>query len=161
MEPKIGSAESIFGWSQSYLSLGKWPDRIREAVSGPNRKRDELEFYMCFFVQAYSLRDWMIKHNVIGKTEIDALIGDHFEMGLCRDICNRYKHLNISSPSVDDRWSVRRCYSFGKSGDEYVWAVIAGNRITNLWDLMIQCISFWEALVAAYGLEVNKEPYLR
>lgn len=148
------SAEKVKGWSQLYLSLADWPDRIRDVCRSHNRKRDELTFYLCFFAQAYSIRDWLAKQEILGSNELDAAISGDFSMGICRDICHRYKHYIINRPSIDADWSIQREYIIG-SDDEWQWSVIAGEHHISLWDLMMRCIGFWEALVAAYGLEAD------
>lgn len=65
------SAESSKGWSQIYLSLADWPDRIRQVHRTHNPIRDELTFYLCFFMQGYAVRDWIIKQGMVGASEID------------------------------------------------------------------------------------------
>ncbi len=150
------SAEKVRGWSGLYLSLADWPDRIRECHRSPNRLRDELTFYLCFFAQAYSVRDWLVKQGVLKSSEIDEAIGGEIAMQICRDICNRYKHYTLSNPSIDGDWSIQRRVVNSFADDEWEWTVIAGQHNISLWDLMIRCISFWEALVAAYGLSVDK-----
>jgi hypothetical protein len=149
------SADKVRGWSQLYLSLADWPDRIRECHWSENRLRDELTFYLCFFAQAYSLRDWLVKQGVVKSNEIDDAISGEPSMQICRDICNRYKHYVISSPSIDADWSIQRRIVNPFTSDEWAWTVIADTHHVPLWDLMMQCIGFWEALVAAYGLETQ------
>ncbi len=149
------SAEKVRGWSQLYLSLADWPDRIRECHRSDNRKRDELTFYLCFFAQAYSIRDWLVKQGVVKSNELDAAILGDFAMQICRDICNRYKHYVISNPSIDADWAIQRRVINPFLDDDWEWTVIADKHNIALWDLMIRCISFWEALVAAYGLEAE------
>lgn len=151
------SAEKVRGWSGLYLSLADWPDRIRECHSSPQRLRDELTFYLCFFSQAYSIRDWLVKQGVIKSNEVDAAIGRDVSMRICRDICNRYKHYTLSNPSIDGDWSIQRRVVNPFVSDEWEWRVVADKQNTSLWELMIRCISFWEALVAAYGLSVDPQ----
>jgi hypothetical protein len=118
--------------------------------------RDELTFYLCFFAQAYSVRDWIAKQKILNSTEIDAAIAGDFSMKICRDICNRYKHYVITSPSIDADWSIQRRLIDPFSGhNDWEWTVIAGEHNIALWDLMVRCLGFWEALVAAYGLDVD------
>ncbi|MBO9712692.1 hypothetical protein [Sphingomonas sp.] len=152
------SAEKIRGWSHLYLSLADWPDRIRECHRSHNRMRDELTFYLCFFVQAYSVRDWLAKQKILKPNELDAAIQGDIAMRICRDICNRYKHYTIQNPSIDADWSIQRRVINPFSGSDWEWSVIADTENFALWDLMIRCISFWEALVAAYGLEAQADP---
>lgn len=149
------SAEKIRGWSQLYLSLADWPDRIRDCLQGPHRRRDELTFYLCFFAQAYSIRDWLAKQKILSPDLLDAAIAGDDAMRICRDVCNRYKHYVITKPSIDADFSIHRGHVVG-SDDEWHWMVMAGDHHIHLWDLMVRCINFWEALVAAYGLHVDE-----
>jgi hypothetical protein len=76
-------------------------------------------------------------------------------MKICRDVCNRYKHYTITNPSIDADWTIQRTVVNPFISDEWEWTLIAGDSNVALWDLMIQCIGFWEALVAGYGLLVD------
>jgi hypothetical protein len=78
-------------------------------------------------------------------------------MQICRDICNRYKHYVIGNPSVDADWTIQRRVTNPFSSDDWEWTVIADVHNIALWELMISCIGFWEALVAAYGLQVSDD----
>lgn len=149
------SAEKVRGWSGLYLSLADWPDRIRECHRSPHRMRDELTFYLCFFAQAYSVRDWLVKQGIVRSADIDAAIRGDVAMQICRDICNRYKHYTLTSPSIDADWSIQRRLISPFQSDDWEWTVIADDQNLVLWDLMIRCISFWEALVAAHGLSAD------
>jgi hypothetical protein len=151
------SAEKIRGWSQLYLSLADWPDRIRECHRAHNKMRDELTYYLCFFAQAYSIRDWLCKQGILKSHEVDQAIAGHRSMQICRDICNRYKHYVIGNPSVDADWTIQRRVTNPFSSDDWEWTVIADVHNIALWELMISCIGFWEALVAAYGLQVSDD----
>jgi hypothetical protein len=148
------SAEKNRGWSQLYLSLADWPDRIRECHRSENRMRDELTFFLCFFSQAFSIRDWLKNQKILTEEQLNHAMNGDDAMRICRDICNRYKHYVIHKPSIDAGWSIQRRVVDPFSSDDWEWTVIADTHNLALWDLMIQCIGFWEALVAAYGLEV-------
>jgi hypothetical protein len=147
------SAEKAEGWSRLYLSLADWPDRIREVHRGDNRDRDELTFYLCFFVQSHSLRDWLIKERIAQPSVIDSHIRTDDAMRACRDISNRYKHFVITNPSIDAEFTIEKYFY---SPDVYDLTVIVTGKRFVLWDLMVRCISFWEAFVAAYGLGVDQ-----
>jgi len=92
---------------------------------------------------------------VLKSNEIDKAISGEIAMQICRDICNRYKHYTLSSPSIDGDWSIQRRVVNPFISDEWEWTVIADQHNLSLWELMVRCISFWEALVAAYGLSVD------
>lgn len=75
-------------------------------------------------------------------------------MQMCRDICNRYKHYAITNPSIDADWTIQRRVINPFISNEWEWTIIADRNNKALWDLMMDCISFWEALVASYGLDI-------
>ena len=154
------SAESIFGWEQSYLSLPLWADRIREVRHAGNRPRDELDYYMCFFTQCFSLRDWVVKHGIVDACILNDAIDGCDEMRICRDISNRYKHLTITKPSIDAHWRITRATYSNESEWEWIISFGRGKQYV-LWDLMCKCIEFWEAFVAAYHIEPQSQPYER
>jgi hypothetical protein len=73
------SAEKNRGWSQLYLSLADWPDRIRECHRSENRMRDQLTFFLCFFSQAFSIRDWLKNQKILTEKQLnDAMNGDAY-----------------------------------------------------------------------------------
>jgi len=149
------SLESHHGWNDLYLSLGAWPERIAEAVNGSNRERDERDFYLSFFVQCHSLRDWSIKSGTLDKELIDKLIQSCDCMVLCRDIANRYKHLKINKPGMDADWSLWADYD--EAGEPL--NITAKGKTWLAWDLMIECLSFWEMVAAAYNLGERKRVF--
>ena len=60
-------------------------------------------------VMCYSLRDFAIHSGSISEVEMNELIGRCKSMRLCRDICNRAKHLTLKQKSsVDATWSLGR-----------------------------------------------------
>jgi hypothetical protein len=142
------SLESRNGWNELYLTLGAWPERIMDAMRLGNRERDEMDFYLCFFVQSHSMRDWLIKSGLMEKQLIDEFIDSHDCMKLCRDISNRYKHLTIKAPSIDADWEIW----IDHERSDAALSITASGKTWTLWGLMIECISFWEACTAAYDL---------
>jgi hypothetical protein len=114
--------------------------------------RDELTYYLCFFMQAYAVRDWLTRQSIVKSDEIDAAIAGDLHMQICRDICNRCKHLTLSNPSIDADWSIYRQVVCHFMGDDWEWMVSADGHRMSLWQLMVACIGFWEVFVAAYGL---------
>lgn len=149
------SLESRTGWNELYSTLGAWPERIMDSVRLGNRTRDELDFYLCFFVQCHSMRDWLIKSRLMEKELIDDFIDSYDCMKLCRDISNRYKHLTIRAPSVDADWEIWIDYD----RPDHALAITASGKTWLLWELMIECISFWEACTAAFSLSSKSQVF--
>jgi hypothetical protein len=145
------SLDSRHGWQDLYLSLGTWPYRIAESYHHGNRERDELDFFLCFFVQCHAMRDWAIKSGALSKIDIDLLMESYDCMRLCRDIANRYKHLEISRPSVDANWSIW----VDSNASDGPLCISARGKTWRVWDLMMECINFWEMAAAAYNLGEN------
>jgi hypothetical protein len=131
------SLESIFGWESQYERLGRWSDRLRGT--------DSWRFLNC-----YALRDWLVNGSVLGSEVIDAAIRADLHMGLCRDLCNRSKHLVLSKPSVDPDFSIVRTYRGPNQPPGIV--VLAGGKMINLHDVAAQCMTFWENFLQEHGL---------
>lgn len=142
------SLESRSGWNELYLALGAWPQRIMDAIRMGNRERDEMDFYLCFFVQCHSMRDWLIKSELMEKQLIDEFIDSYACMKLCCDISNRYKHLTITRPKIDADWEIW----IDHDQTDTALSITASGKTWLLWDLMVECIGFWEACTAAYDL---------
>jgi len=143
------SLESRRGWQDLYLSLGSWPERIMAAVHLGTRERDEIDFYLCFFVQCHSLTDWVVKSELLKKEDINAFVDSYACMRLCADISNRYKHLTITRPKEDASWEIWVDYD----RIDAAVSVTANGKVWLLWDLMMECIDFWEAANSAFNLD--------
>jgi hypothetical protein len=147
------SLESRYGWSELYLSLGAWPERIMDARRLGNLERDELDFYLCFFNQSHSMRDWIMESRLLSRDEMTSFANSYDCMRFCRDIANRYKHLTIgkpgkAKPSYDADWDI---WVDHERGDKAL-SITGAGKTWLVWDLMIECINFWEALEASFDL---------
>lgn len=143
------SLESRNGWNDLYISLGSWPERIIAAINAGNRERDERDFYLCFFVQSHAMIDWLIETGLMKKQEIFGFVYSYDCMKLCIDISNRYKYLTLTrTVKFDAGWEIWIDYERTDSA----YSVTANGRTWLLWDLMIECICFWEACTAAFDL---------
>ena len=147
------SLESRHGWQDLYLSLGAWPERIMAAVRSGTRERDEIDFYLCFFVQCHSLRDWVVGSGLLNKDDIHDAVDSYPCMRLCADIANRYKHLTITRPKDDPNWELW----INHDRPDAAVSVTANGKVWLLWELMIECIGFWEAASAAYHLDARSK----
>jgi hypothetical protein len=108
-----------------------------------------------FFSQAFALRDWIADQTALKTKDIQKAIDGKIEMQICRDICNRYKHLSLKSPSIDAHWDIKRSLINGfLYGDEWEWKITADMHQFTLFDLMIKCIAFWDDFISESGLTV-------
>jgi hypothetical protein len=105
---------------------------------------------LAFFLNCYALRDWLVNGDVLGSEVIDAAIQADFHMGLCRDLCNRSKHLMLSRPSVDPDFSIVRTYRGQDQPPGIV--VLAAGKMIDLHDLAAQCMIFWGNFLQGHGL---------
>lgn len=144
------SLESQFGWHDLRFALGAWPERILSAANGEYRERDERDFYLCFFVQCWALTDWAKESGLIKNEDMQSYVDLCDCMKLCRDIATRYKHLIIRTKQKFDKdWSIWE----DTDGPKMVLMLTAGGRSWALWDLMIECIDFWETMAAGLNLD--------
>ena len=155
------SAENILGWRTRYDAVLRWRDRCVGCYSdGRAISDDALDFVLAFFIFCYSLRDFVIKTGGVKAKYIDDLIADSEPMRICRDVCNRSKHCNISSPSIDSSWSLGREYApwpDGTSGFRHF--LIAESRTAHPLEVVKQCVQFWDDLVAGKRFQEPTNPF--
>jgi hypothetical protein len=93
---------------------------------------------LTFFLNCYALRDWLSKSSTLAANVIDTEIDGSFAMQLCRDLCNRSKHLTISRPSVDANFVITMEYR-GKSRPAGI-VVLAGGEKSDLHETAGKCV---------------------
>src|SRR5262249_11565420 len=107
------SAENILSWRSQHDRLKRWSRRLHE-FGDDGSFQERLDFFLAFFLNCYALRDWFINSNSISQIELDNLIQSNEAMRLCRDICNRSKHLTLNRPASTDP-----NFSIGSEYDHY------------------------------------------
>lgn len=107
------------------------------------------DIYLSFFMQCYHLRDWLVNSESIKSHEVDKLIKDSYELGLCRNLCLGVKHYSISRPSPAEladfgdmgaKMPVFRTLS--KTGERVV--VLADGKVHNAFELVTACMDQWK-----------------
>lgn len=142
------SMENIEGWRSQFDRVRRWEDRTLKASA--QGTQDELDFYLAFFLNCYSLRDWIVNAGVVKSSEIDRCIKGSVDMRLCRDICNRTKHLLPDrKASADALFSIAREYRGRDTPISLV--VLATGAKTDLRMLMHGCMKFWTDFVQIYA----------
>jgi hypothetical protein len=144
----LPSLESLFGWHDQYERMLRWRERLRDDRS--------LDFLLAFFLNCYALRDWLVKAGAFGETELDSIIRGSLAMRLCRDLCNRSKHLILSKPSIDSDFFICREYR-GESRPPvlvvHAWDANTQRDVaTDLVDLPVACTEFWNSTLKSKGL---------
>jgi hypothetical protein len=151
------SAEKILSWRSQFHRLERWFARLAPSESVSDIER--LDFYLAYFMNCYALRDWSIKSRAISAAQIDEMIGKNDSMRLCRDICNRSKHLVISSPSTDADFQIFREYNFYDTTTR--WVIFANTAKLDLFDVASSAMSFWKQFIESYGPEEPPDPFAR
>jgi hypothetical protein len=107
------SMENILEWRSQYDRMKRWLAKLRE-FGRDQEDEERLDLYLAFFLNCYSLLDWFVKSGGIDASEIHNRIQASEAMRLCRDICNRSKHMQIGSPhkpSTEADFSLAREYT--------------------------------------------------
>ncbi len=129
----LPSLESLFGWQSQYERMIRWHNQLKQDPS--------LDMLLTFFLNCYALRDWLINSNALAVKIIDGEINNNLAMRLCRDLCNRSKHLVIDRrPSIDANLVITREYRGASRPPGIV--VLAGGVKSDLHELAHQCIVF-------------------
>jgi hypothetical protein len=149
------SLENIYSWKSQYERIKRWERRLITYAS--DNEHDPLDFYIAFFQSCYHMRDWLIKSGAMERDRIDELISSNTNMRLCRDICNRSKHLTLDRPaSVDPRFSIVVEYR-GRSAPMAL-VIVADYQKFELAGVVAGCVAFWEALVRDHDLVAPEKP---
>jgi len=151
------SAENILSWRSQFDRLIRWSKRLEEFGTDES-DQERLDFYLAFFLNCYALRDWFIQSDVLSQPEMDALINADYSMRLCRDICNRSKHLVLHhKPSVDGNFSIAREYDpFEKKNRLFIIAM--GDK-RDLFELTSSCVEFWKRFLLSQAPEEPRNPF--
>ena len=136
------SLESLHGWESQYERTLRWKDRVRKDKS--------LDTYLAFFLNCYALRDWLVAASIFEPAALDLSIQDDFALSLCRDICNRSKHLVLNRPSVDANFFI--CMEYNIVTREPDMVVCAGGRVLEIGELTTACIESWRRILAEKNL---------
>lgn len=158
------SMENILGWRSQYERMERWYRRIAERSTTPPTKDDQdiLDTYLAFFLNCYALRDWFVNSGTIAAHKIDGLIRANRYMRLCRDVCNRSKHLRISRATTDATFSIFREYRVGD--EEWNLAIVADELKTDLFKtdlstLASECRNFWRDFVRDRQPSLPRNPF--
>lgn len=155
-----GSLHTVFGWRGQYERILRWHRRVCEypATVPSSAEADEyLDFLLAFFLNCFSLRDWLDNSQAATKTELDTLFENNPDLKICRDICNGAKHFEIRRPSVDPELSIVRDVIpdpyFGRNAYPGKRLIIyAGDQQRDLRELATSCVDAWRLFLISKGL---------
>jgi hypothetical protein len=150
------SMENLFSWRSQFDRMERWQRRIATCEASESDE-NILDLYLAFFVACYSLRDWFVTAEVVSGDVIDELIRSNRAMRLCRDICNRSKHLRISRPSADPDFSIAREYR-GKGQPNALVVIAAGDQL-DLAEVVRSCLRFWSDFLRGYRPAEPRSPF--
>lgn len=151
------SAENILSWRSQHDRVKRWSHRLNK-FGDAGSFQERLDFFLAFFLNCYALRDWFINSNSISQREMDDLIQSDEAMRLCRDICNRSKHLTLNRPaSTEPNFSIGREYS--PSGDQFFIAYLGNVR--DLFEVAMSCVKFWDDFLTTHKPSEPANPFAR
>ena len=145
------------GWKSQWLRLGRWHERVQKignAESTYENSECQHDDVYAFFMNCYHLRDWLTKSEVVDPKELSQFFKYNRDMGLCRDICNGLKHLNISRPSIDADFSFGREYVPANApgyNNERLF-IFADGKFLDIFDLADRCVWHWQYFLSERGL---------
>jgi len=157
----IGSSlHTVFGWQGQYDRLLRWHQRIAEyPVTKPSSpEADEyLDFVLAFFLNCFALKDWLRNANVVDGNEVDKFVHSDPDLQICRDICNGSKHYKITTPSIDDSFSIVREVVPDPHFGEFAYpgprlVIYAGENQHDILELAKSCIDAWRNFLQERGL---------
>jgi hypothetical protein len=145
------SLENIRSWRSQFERVKRWKRRIDVLETNAQVGRDiheDVDTYLAFFVNCFSLRDWFINSATVPRHRLRRALDRSLHMGLCRDICNRSKHLKLhDSPSVDESLSIAMEFR-GDDAPNALVLLAAGEKY-DLSDVAERCMRFWDDFIVA------------
>jgi hypothetical protein len=149
------SAENVLSWRSQLDRVKRWSDRLKE-FGRDDTDQERLDFYLAFFLNCYALRDWFINSNAVSKPDMDGLTQSNEAMRLCRDICNRSKHLTLNrNPSTEATFSIGREYTPYANR----FFVIALGEKRDLFEIASACVAFWDEFLKTYKPPEPPNPF--
>jgi hypothetical protein len=146
--------ENIFGWRSQYDRMKRWSGKLSVVEDLDDQER--LDLCLAFFLNCYALRDWFIKSGAFDAGTLDKLIAASESMRICRDVCNRSKHLRLERrPSTEVDFSIVREYT--PRGN--IFSVLFLGRKRQLSDVADACTRFWEEFVETHNPVEPKTPF--
>jgi len=93
---------------------------------------ESLDLFLFFFLCIYSLRDWLKAYTPEAHVYWERRFKGELEWKVCRDINNSFKHLKVSSPSLDVPLTLIRHFH---ESERHQIAVLADARVIPLMDV--------------------------
>ena len=153
------SLHTIFGWQSQYERMLRWHRRVLEypPTRSSSPEADEyLDFLLAFFLNCFSLRDWLENSQTVSLNELKKLFDESLDLRICRDIANGAKHFEIRRPSVDEKPSIVRELEPDPYFGQYAYPgirliIYAGNEVRDLLTLTTNCVNAWQMFLASKG----------
>lgn len=143
------------GWPNHLRRIARWRDRTLQVLDDADAYpiEDAADFVLAYFVWCHSLRDWLIKSQVIQRTKLDHLLDLYPCWKPCRDIANRCRHFELTINPVDKYWSMRREYDVWAKADgrseQHRILIFFDGRIFLAKDLVNQCFEMWSDITGS------------
>lgn len=134
--------------------------QIQVSNSSENKTDYQVDCILAFFINCHHLRDWLEYSKAVSKEKLNELFKNNVELRICRDICNKTKHLSLNrSPSVGSKdtcnklgygVTLHREYNhFALPTDlnpvkNISYVVVAAFEKYNAFELADKCLNLWE-----------------
>ena len=136
------------GWRGHLARLVRWRDRLKDA----NCPADVEDYLYAFFQNCYHMRDWL-PETTFPSTEVEAFLDQHFELRVCRDICNMTKHCELTRrPAQGLELCVLREYVGAGNGwfeDDSRLIIATQNIVLDARDVASCCLRLWRGFLHA------------
>lgn len=104
-----------FGWKYQWTRVQRWFKRlenIKEKYAAEELSKEDVDDIIAFFQNCYHLKDWMINTLPSLKENIEHFINEKFEMRICHDICNGFKHKRLNRAKIDKNFAILQEYDY-------------------------------------------------
>ena len=162
MRGSIGmGADRVGGWQNHFRRMERWQERATTALGDlPQTEfHDALDFALAYFVWAHSLREWLVKDEVVKAKRLKGLLERETTWPMVKDLANRSRHFKITRDPTDRDWTVRREFDYFairlEGRERHHVNLYFGGEKHRLIDVVASTGKMWGRVLQAVELDVD------
>lgn len=153
-------------WREQWNRVSRWYQECNKIQDKHLRSALTLhdqDILISFFQNCYHLQDWITCSRSDLKLIVKKFMDETFEMILCRNISDGFKHMELTNPKHPDpdfNWEVLLDFfeletASTDSGMRHVLTFRNGDEINSydVFELINQCFHLWESFIKYNSLE--------
>lgn len=158
---KLIIKDTDYEYQKQFNKVKRWLKRLENfCIEKPDGDdfNDQLDFLDAFFTCCYHLGDYLKESQFFDKKEVVEYIESNLELKVCRDICNKAKHLKYRKPSIDSNLTAYKVFVGERNKlqphlyhDWEIWFYDKETEIchkVNALELARKCVTLWKLFIS-------------